>query len=385
MLRAAAIALVLLAAIPANAGAPDFYAPRAGLDRDTALLLDASSGRAEAIDALRARLNRKPAPANAGDAWSFLCKLDYHAGRYAQAVGDCEQGVTIDPQGGDVNNLAMVKRLAHEPAIRVRGSARVPIHDDMRIPVRAGRYGGDAMADTGAQISIMMRSVARQAGVRMLGASRDVRGTTGAFTGEIGLIPSVKIGGAEVNGIPVLVMPDAKLTYTSGNVTLRMPFILGLYALADFGRVAVLDRCKVLALGDDAPAAFADAVPMIWHPAGIAVPLQGPGGIRAALFDSGANVTALFPAALPLLAAEERAKSVEATHKIGGVGGVVEEKFRRLPLANLALAGQPLQLQNVDVAAPAETGEAARLGQDVLQKYSAVVFDFGAMTFSVSP
>ena len=382
LFRFAALAWV---AFTVSTAAPDYYAPRAGLGRDTVLLLDASSGRAEDITALRARLAATPLPANAGDAWSFLCKFGLHTSDYAQALSDCEKAAATDPQGGNPDALAIVKLLAHEPRVRVHGTARVAIRDDMRIPVHAGDYTGDAIADTGAEISVMMQSVATAAHVRLLGASRDVHGTTGAVSGQIGVIPSVKIGAAEVDNVPVLVMPDAQLVLTSGKASIRVPFILSLYALAGFGRIAFLDHCKMLAIGDDAPMPFAGATPMIWHPAGIAVPLQGPGGIHAAHFDSGANVSYLYPAALPLIAADERARIFDSTRKIGGVGGIVDEKIQRLPLANLALAGQPLQLQNVDVAAQPESGEAARLGQDVLKKYAAVVFDFGAMTFSVSP
>jgi hypothetical protein len=386
MLRTASAALlILLIAARADADAPDFYAPRAGLDRDTALLLDAWSGNANTVEKLRARLGETRAPANAGGAWSFLCTFSYHTGHYAQAVSDCEKAAATDPQGGNPDTLAIVKLLAREPSIRVRGTAHVPVHGDMRVAVRAGGYNGDAVADTGAEISVMMQSVAPQAHVRMLGVSRDVHGTTGAVTGQIGLIPSVKIGDAEVNDIPVLVLPDSQLILTSGKASIRLPFILSLYALAGFGRIAFLDHCKAMAIGDDAPMPFAGATPMIWHPSGIAVPLQGPGGVHAAHFDSGANVSYLYPAALPLISAEERARIADSTRKIGGVGGFVEEKIQRLPLANLALAGQPLQLQNIDVAAQPESGEAARLGQDVLQRYSAVVFDFGSMTFSVEP
>jgi len=43
-----------------------------------------------------------------------------------------------------------------------------------------------------------------------------------------------------------------------------------------------------------------------------------------------------------------------------------------------------LVLKNLDIAGETKTGEAARLGEDVLQAYSAVVFDFKAMTFSAS-
>ena len=371
---------------PASAQAPDFFSPRAGLDADTALYLDAWSGDANAVERLRARLNRTPAPATAYDDWSFLCSFEYHAAaQYAKAVADCEKAIALNPKGGDANTLAIVKLVEHQPVPRAYGSARVPVTSGVHVPVKAGGYDGTAIADTGAQISVMMQSVAQSAHVKILGASGDVGSTTATITGRIGLIPEVKLGDAVVKNIPVLVLPDAQLIVTDGKTSVSLAFILSLYALADFGRVAWLDHDKWRALGSAAPASFPNPVPMIWYPDGIAVPLEGPGGRRAAQFDSGADASYLYENGVPLLSDAERASIVKAKRKIGGVGAVVEQEILRVPEANLSLASQPLVFKNLDIAKQPHTGEAARLGEDVLQTYSAVVFDFGAMTFSVSP
>jgi len=363
----------------------DFFTPRTGMDADTALYLDAWSGRASAVERLRARLNQMPAPANAYDDWSFLCHFEFHNAQYARAIPDCEKAIALNADGGDANTLAIVKLVAGQPSPRAYGSARVPVTPGVHVPVRAKGYAGLAVADTGAQISVMMQSVARSAGVKMLGASRNVGSPTGPVAGQIGLIPEVRIGSATVKNIPVLVMPDAQLTFSDGKETVSLPFILSLYALADFGRIAWLDHDKWLALGRAAPASFPGAVPMIWHPNGIAVALEGPGGQRAAQFDSGADVSSLYENGAPLLSQTERASIVKAKRKFGGFGGVVEQDVRRVPQADLKLASQPLVLKNLDIAQEPKTGEAARLGEDVLQAYSAVVFDFSTMTFSVSP
>jgi hypothetical protein len=381
--------LVVLALVAVNAPAraaskPDLFASRAGMDADTALYLDAWSGHPKAVEKLRTRLSRKPVPANAYDDWSFLCDFDFHSARYAEAIPECEKAIALNPKGGDANTLAIVKLVVGQPLPRAHGSARVPVTKGVHVRVKAGAYGGTAIADTGAQISVMMQSVAKAANVKMLGASRDVGSTTTPVSGQIGLIPKTRIGNATVENIPVLVLPDAQLTITSGKETVSLPFILSVYALADFGRVAWLDHDKWLALGSAAPASFPDAVPMIWHPTGIAVPLDGPGGRRAAQFDSGADLSYLYENGASLLSAAERASIVKAKRKIGGVGGVVEQKVRRVPLAHFTLAGRPLVLKNINIAAEPESGEAARLGEDVLATYSAVVFDFNAMTFSVS-
>jgi len=379
------LALFSLLAAPAFAASPDVFAPRADMDADTALYLDAWSGRADVIERLRTRLTETPAPANAADGWSFLCNFEYHAAQYAKAIPDCEKAIALDPNGGDANTLAIVKLVAGQPAPRAYGSARVPVTSGVHVPVKAGGYDGTAIADTGAQISVMMQSVAQAAHVKMMGASRDVGSTTAAVSGQIGLIPEVKLGDAMVKNIPVLVLPDAQLTISDGKKSVSLPFILSLYALADFGRIAWLDHDKTLALGSAAPASFSGAVPMIWHQTGVAVPLEGPGGRLTAQFDSGADSSYLYENGTALLSDAERASIIKTKRKIGGVGGVVEQEIRRVPQANLTLAGQPLVLKNLDIAKQPETGEAARLGEDVLEAYSVVVFDFGAMTFSVSP
>lgn len=374
----------LLAVVtPARAAKPDYFARRAGMDADVAVYLDAWSGNANAVERLRSRLGQVPAPANAYDGWSFLCDFEFHSAQYAKAIPDCEKAIALNPKGGDANTLAIAKLVAAQPVPSAHGSARVPVAKGVRVPVKAGNYDGAALADTGAQISVMMRSVANAAHVKILGASRDVESTTSSVSGQIGLIPEVKIGTAVARNIPVLVLPDAQLTIAAGKQTISLPFILSLYALADFGRVAWLDHDKWLALGSAAPAPLPEAVPMAWFPNGIAVPLEGPGGRQAAQFDSGADVSYLYESGASLLSSAERASIFKARRKIGGVGAVVEQEVRRVPKADLRLAGQPLVFRDINIAPEPETGEAARLGEDVLSSYSAVIFDFKAMTFSV--
>ncbi len=116
------------------------------------------------------------------------------------------------------------------------------------------------------------------------------------------------------------------------------------------------------------------------------MPLAGASGARRAVhFDSGANVSYLYESGTALLSEQEAASIHEVKRKIGGVAGVVEQDVRQLPRGDFTLAGAPLVLEQLDVAPTPDTGEAARLGEDVLRFYRDVVFDYDAMTFSVSP
>jgi len=375
--------LTLGLAVASARAAEDPYAERAaGVHGDEALWLDVVFGEPGAADRLRARLTgASPSSSDfAARAWPLVCEHDYHASRYPEAVADCTRAAAV---GSDAHVLEIVQLLAGQPPVRAEGSARVALTAGSHIAVRSGAYDAWAIADTGAQISVMMQSVAAAAHVRILGDTRSVDTTTTTVAGQIGIIPEVRIGDAVLRNLPVLVLPDAQLTLANGAV--RLPFILGLYGLAEFGRLAWLDHGRWLALGDAAPQGFDGAVPMIWHPLGLGVPLDGVGGRRAAHLDSGANISYLLEAGLQLLPPGERVRLGVGHRRIGGVGGVVEQDIERLPRASLALAGHPLAFADIDVTMDADTGEVARIGEDVLDRYAVVVLDFRTMRFSVKP
>ncbi len=379
---AAGLFLALAASAPAHA-ADDPYAKRAaGVQGDETLWVAVMFGEPGAADRLRARLGSAPPPSAdfAARAWPLVCDHDYQAGRYQDGIADCARAAAL---GSDAHVAEIVDLLAGQPPVQAEGAARVALTAGSHIAVSSGAYDGFAVADTGAQISVMMQSVAKAAHVRTLGETRSVDTTTTTVAGQIGIIPEVRIGAAVLRHLPVLVLPDAQLTLAGGAV--RLPFILSLYGLADFGRVAWLDHGRALALGDAAPQGFEGAVPMVWHPLGLGVPLDGVGGRRVAHLDSGANISYLLEAGLKLLPPKQRVLLGAGHRRIGGVGGVVEQDIQRLPEASLVLAGHPLAFADIDVAMDADTGEVARLGEDVLGRYAAVVLDFRTMRFSVKP
>lgn len=378
--RGALTALLLLAvAFPALAGDP--YTADASATGDERLMADVIFGRTGAIDRLRARLHQTEVGTDLQtDGWSTLCEHDYHVGDYALGAKECDQAAA---RGTDASTAKIVRLLASEPGPRAEGFARVPLSPGGHVDVTAGDYRGFAIADTGAQISVMMQSVAKAAHVRILGASSSVDTTTTAVAGQIGILPEARIGSAVLHDLPVLVLPDRQLILANGQV--RLPFILGLYAMTGFGRVAWLDHGHALALGAAAPAPAADAVPITWHPVGIGVPVEGATGRRQARLDSGANLSYLYRGALPLLKPEEAARLTPSQRQVGGVGGVVEEMIDTLPAATLSLAGHPLVFGEIDVAKDPGEGEVALLGEDVLTRYAAAVLDFRTMRFSVTP
>jgi predicted aspartyl protease len=354
-------------------------------DVDERLLIAAIFGSRDAANRLRQALMTKAYHhGSQAEAWSFLCTDSYHKGDYQLAIADCTRAVAADKTGrwSGKDTLAMAQLLKDTPTPSLIGNgARVELTADGRIPVTAGDEQIAALADTGAQISVMMQSVADKAGVRIIGESNRVETTTNAVSGKVGVVARVRVGEAELCNLPVLVLPDAALTYEGGKI--QLPFLLSLYAMRQFGRVAWLDYGKVLAFGDAAPPVGAKAVPVFWHPLGVGIPINGPGGRRAAHYDTGSNKTYLYLSGLPIVSKAEKARMTTAERKVGGVGGVVTEKIGRLPQLTLRIGGEELVLINVDVAPTTQSDDAARIGADVYKQAAEVVLDFERMLFSV--
>jgi len=379
----AAAALTLALGADGRAWAADPYVEAAAMPKgDQALILDVVFGRLGAAERLSARMTAdpRPTPDLAERAWPLLCEDDYRTGRYRAGAASCGQAAAI---GAEAHVLEIVQLLADQPPVKAEGAARVILSPGGRIAVRSGDFAGEGIVDTGAQISVMMQSVALAAHVRLLGVSHSVETPTADIQGQIGMIPEVRIGRARLQNLPVLVLPDDQLVIANGSV--RLPFILGLDGLAAFERIAWLDHGRALALGAAAPVSAPGAAPLTWHPLGVAAPVDGVEGRRAAHLDSGANLSYLTETGLGLLPPQERTRLGASRRWVGGVGGAVEEDIERLPRATLSLAGHSLTLVDVDVAMESDTGEVARIGEDVLGRFSAVVLDFIAMKISVKP
>ena len=353
-------------------------------DTGEQLLLDAIFGKAGAVDALRDWLERTKEEATNAEAWSFLCSDSFQRGDYSAALADCSRAVAADPKNlrGGKSTLDLAKILKDAPPPSLTGTgARLGFNPQGHIEVVAGDEQLAAVVDTGAQVSLMMQSVAEKAGVHFLGEWNNVETATRAVAGKAGTIPRVRLGQAELRDLPVLVMPDRTLTFENGKFQVRC--ILGLGALRQFGRVAWLEHGKVLALGDAAPTLSAKTVPAYWHPLGIGIPINGPGGDRrGAHYDTGSNRTYLYATALPIVSKAELAKLKSAHRKIGGVGGIVTERVQRLPKLTLQFAHQSIKLFNVDVAPTTKTGDAARIGADIFKQLRTVVLDLNAMRLS---
>lgn len=365
---------------------PDPYAPPPRPGTAERLAYDAQLGGAAEDAAIEAWLKAHadaPAPVRAM-LFHRLCN-DYGVTvGGAKRVAACAEANKLAPDGEDASDEKIAQAFRDAPPIRAHGSATVPaIANPLGSKSANVTVNGITLPwfmDTGAEISVVTESTAAQLAVRILPGSSDVGTSTTRVTGKMGLIDKAVIGGATVENLPVLVLPDAMLKLGKDYT---IPAIFGLPAFAALGRVAWLDGGTTLALGGAAPLPKGKTVRVYWHEDGLGIPIATALGTAGAQFDSGADSTALRRPGLALLTKDQLASAVERNATIGGAGGFVTTKVGVLPKLDYAIDGVPLQALKVNIED--NDSSAGRVGSDMIVQLKMLTIDFATMTLQAVP
>jgi hypothetical protein len=290
--------------------------------------------------------------------------------RLKLAVGKAEDG--DDDQG-------MAAALAEQPPIRAIGSASVPLiwnnFGSQSTEVSVHGVSSSWFVDTGAEITVVVESLAQRMGITSVAEKIRVGTSTSDVFGKVGMIDRLRIGSADVENVPVLILPDAQLKI--GNVH-QIEGILGLPVMVAFGRVAWTHGGTRFALGEAAPKARLSASRIYWHEEGLGVPVSTPRGIRGAHLDTGANVTDWRQPGAALLEPTLLAKAQERIAHVGGAGGVIEVKQKRLPSVRFQIGTLPVALDDIALL-PEGPVSAARIGMDSVSQFGEFILDFEQM------
>lgn len=297
----------------------------------------------------------------------------------------CAEANRLAPDGEDASDDKIARAFRAAPPIRGHGGATVAtIANPLGSKSAQVTVNGVTLPwfmDTGAEISVVTERTAARLGVRVLPGSSDVgTSTSNRVTGKMGLIDKVEIGGATVENLPVLILPDSMLQLGKDYT---IPAIFGLPAFAALGRVAWLDGGARLALGKNAPMPKGRTVRIYWHEDGLGIPIATPLGTAGAQFDSGADSTALRKPGLALLTKDQIASATERDATIGGAGGFVTTKVRVLPRLDYTVDGAPLTALKLNIED--NDNSAGRVGSDMIVQLELLTIDFGTMTLQAVP
>jgi predicted aspartyl protease len=253
------------------------------------------------------------------------------------------------------------------------------------VPITAGNYTGAWLLDTGANVTVIRRSVAAQIGIQISASAATAQGISGKQVGvRAGVIPELHLGSAIVRNVPVLVVEDTDLDFASMNF--EIDGSLGLPVLAALGKLTMhADGTLILGPANSQRANIAThnfflegSTPLIAADLGE--------GQQLFVMDSGSQGV-ILSADFYAQAKQTSNSGRMITLDLAGAGGVGSiPAIGPLTLA-ANFADLCVRLSNVHILT-GDTGSGddfyGVIGQSALQEFASVTLDFQNMQFSVS-
>jgi predicted aspartyl protease len=256
----------------------------------------------------------------------------------------------------------------------------------LQVPITSANYAGSWIVDSGANLSVVSRSVANKLGIKTSTGTETAQGTTGlSATIRTAVIPEIRLGPAILRNVAVLVVDDSELSFS--RLDYRIEACLGLPVLAALGRVTFYHDGRInfssvektsnegtgshnLFLERFTPLIAADF------------------GHRNQLFilDTGAMGTVLSAEFY-----EENRTIVNSdegvTLELSGAGGTLAAPAYEIPSLMAKFGESCARVKNVPIL-KAATGVPdefyGNIGESALSSFSSFTLDFHAMHFSVN-
>jgi predicted aspartyl protease len=242
------------------------------------------------------------------------------------------------------------------------------------------------LLDTGANLSVVSRSFARQLGLKTLpGFGQTMGGVTGIENPlQVAMLPMLQMGGATLQNVVVLVLDDSNLKIGMGAQAYQINAIVGYPVFEALGAITFQHDGWFEA--GDAIRHSATSTRMYMK---LLMPVIecGVGGKDLPFsFDTGASGTNLS------IRYFERFRGEVGSWKKGenksfGAGGLMERAIYLQPKLDLAVGGRIATLKNVPIFTVKMgsdiDGLYGNVGQDMVSRFDSFTLDFSKMTFSL--
>jgi hypothetical protein len=236
--------------------------------------------------------------------------------------------------------------------------------------------------DTGANFTAITASFARRLGVPVSTGKAHTQGITGAENDlRAAVLPELKIGGATVRNVVLIVLNDDSFNVPTGTSRYQINAVLGYPVLQALQRITFTADGHLLA-GPASPSA-ADGATLYMQQL---MPLLecGVAGKRVLFaFDTGANGSMFSVRYRREFASQLRGLSMRP-HGMGGAGGVRKVMAYYLPHPRLDVGAVTVTLKDVPVVPELGTDTDkvfGNLGRDVTDPYRSFTIDFANMRF----
>jgi len=244
------------------------------------------------------------------------------------------------------------------------------------------------LLDTGANQSVVTRSVAERLGLTPLpGTAATGSGITGIKSPlRAAILPTLRIGGAVLHNVVVIILDDANLRVGSPSEAYQIQAILGYPVLKALGRIRFAHEGEFLA--GEIAAEQTGGAPMFMRGLTPAIESLVDNERLLFTFDTGATSTDFSVRYYELFrgrASTWRTRTIQT----GGAGGTVTRQMFVQPTVDLKVGDAVVSLTNVPIFSSRMNSGIdllfGNLGQDFVDGFSSFTLDFPKMTFSMGP
>lgn len=252
----------------------------------------------------------------------------------------------------------------------------------MNIGVECNLIKENAVFDTGANISVIMESLAEKMNIKALGDSINVKAVTGIeVIAKIGVAEELKISGVTAKNVLFLIFPDSALTF---GAAYKINMIIGFPLIKDLGQLVFeLKDQKIYITNNDYNATtnmFINGLTPV-----IKINFEKENLLFS--FDSGAKRTHFHKLFLSVIKNYNDYKLVEDSIKIGGAGGMQTTQIYNVENVKLKILDKEINLKKIDILKNDLTEGAefthGNLGQDVISSGKGFVLNYDKMFFKI--
>lgn len=284
----------------------------------------------------------------------------------------------------DVRNTArLLRALADVPpqSVEMHGPGVIRLDPPRHLPLRIGGERRSYVLDTGANLSVLMRSEAEALGFRIRGAGVEVGTSTDVkIAADVAVADHLTIGSLEYRHVVFLVLPDEHLSFPDG---FRIPGLIGFPVIEAMGAVRFHTDGILEISPSSSPAplrnlALEELVPL--------TRVRYEEDFLVCRLDTGASETVFYEPFYQKYRSRVEETGAKSSHLTAGAGGVRVIPAFTMPQIAIEAGGQVLTICDRPVYTESIADEKdnylfCNLGFDVLSRLPEYTIDFRSMSF----
>ena len=318
------------------------------------------------------------------EAQDLLGNMYFRNGMYREGLDAMVAALHERPDASDPKSmlsiLTVLKGLPKTSITESKASSLQIEPGSTFLPLRINNQEAEFFFDTGASISVIGESEARELGL----VAKGVEGKMGDASGQglanlqITLVADLRIGGLHLQNVPFIVVADKGEPWNalpqSRHGIIGLPLLLAMHTFR-------WTRTGKFEFGFPAKALKAETCNLLFHNSNPVINVLTEGKHLVFTLDTGAVDTDLNPEFARSLPSLMKAGTPE-NRSIEGLGGSSNSPAILLPFVVLEIGGRNTTLRPAHVFTKQGNGAwaAGNLGMDLLKQARSFEVDFGAMT-----